>query len=619
MSLTRRDFIKSSALASLATMAACSKEGTPKKASTEELRADPEISWEKTPCRFCGTGCGVMLGAKDNQIVAMKGDENCQSNKGLNCIKGYFLSKILYGEGRLTKPLIRKNGELVESSWDEALDLIASKYKDILSTKGSNAVSMWGSGQWTIFEGYTALKFMKAGLGFISKDKMGSNNIDPNARLCMASAVGAFMRTFGSDEPMGTYEDLDQADVFVTWGANMAECHPVLYSRLTDTQVNKGSVHIDLSTAKTRTSEKANHYLEFKPQTDLAIANYFAHYILENNLQDDEFIEQNLVFKKGQTKIGYGLKDRDADIPKNAGKMYPFNLKEYKKSLKKYNVDYVSKLSGVDKDKLIEAAKIISDPKKKVASYWTMGVNQHTRGVWMNHLIYNYHLLQGKISKPGNGPFSLTGQPSACGTAREVGTFAHRLPADLVVKNKKHREIAAKIWDIPESMINPKVGKHTMEMFRAIDRKEINLLWVQVSNPIHSLPNVSRYREALKRDDCFVIVSEVYPTETTKVADVVLPAAFYAEKEGAYGNAERRTQHWNPSVKPMGDAMPEDWQMYQVAKRLGFADKIYPDFEKDGWYEKMWEEYRKFGLGIGKDLAPYSVLKERTWCYLALC
>jgi nitrate reductase NapA len=609
MNINRREFIKQSALASLATMAAasCSKKSAPKKATVKDLMKDESITWQKTPCRFCGTGCGVMLGAKNDRIVAMRGDENCFSNKGLNCIKGYFLTKIMYGEDRLTKPLIRKNGKLEEAEWEETLDLIASKYKKILAEKGSDAVAMWGSGQWTIFEGYTALKFMKGGLGKIAKNKMGSNHIDPNARLCMASAVGAFMRTFGSDEPMGSYEDLEHADVFVTWGANMAECHPVLYSRLIDTRLKKGAKHIDLSVAKTRTAEEADLFLEFKPQTDLAIANFFANYILQNNLQNDEFIEQNTVFKVGKTNIGYGLLDRDADIPKDKGKMSPYSFKKFKKFVSKYTASYVSKLSGVPEEKLIEAAKLIADPKKKVTSYWTMGVNQHTRGVWMNHLIYNYHLLQGKISEPGSGPFSLTGQPSACGTAREVGTFAHRLPADMVVMNPKHREIAAKKWGIDVSLINPKPGKHTMEMFRAIDRKEIDLLWVQVSNPMHTLPNVSRYREALKRDDCFVIVSDVYPTQTTAVADVVLPSAMYAEKEGAYGNAERRTQHWFASVPPLGDARPETWQMVEVAKRLGFGELL-GNHDDPNWHRDQWEEYRSFGLGIGKDIAPYDVV-----------
>jgi hypothetical protein len=524
MSLSRRLFLKSAA-ASIATASLVSscetKEGEPLQQAVGGDEGNLGITWDKGVCRFCGTGCGVLMGRKDGKIVASKGDPECWSNKGLNCIKGYFLAKILYGKDRLTTPLIRKNGKLVESTWDEALDLIASQYEKILKTDGNTAVSMWGSGQWTIFEGYTALKFMKAGLGYVSKDGMGSNNIDPNARMCMASAVAAFMRTFQSDEPMGSYEDIEHADTFFLWGANMAEQHPVLFSRIMDTKLKDPDrvKLVDLGTQFTRVSEEADLYLEFVPQTDLAIANYFANYIIQNNLYDEEFVASNVVFKKGETNIGYGLEDGGADIPKTAGKMTPITFEQYKEFVSTYTVGHTSQLSGVPKNSLEEAARLISDPSRKVCSYWTMGFNQHTRGTWVNQLVYNIHLLTGKISKPGSGPFSLTGQPSACGTAREVGTFVHRLPADMVVANEAHRKKTAEIWNIPVDKINPTPGKHTIEMFRAIDNGHIKLLWVQVANPFHSLPNAGRYRRAAQERDCFVIVSDVYPTLSTELAD----------------------------------------------------------------------------------------------------
>jgi len=627
--LNRRQFLKSTAgsIAAASLLASCGRQkDEPLKQALGGEKDPLGIVWDKSVCRFCGTGCGVLVGRKGDKVVATKGDPDCESNKGLNCIKGYFLAKILYGKDRLTTPLIRKNGKLSEATWEEALDLIASKYETILKKDGSDAVAMFGSGQWTIFEGYAASKFMKAGLGFISKDGVGSNHLEPNARMCMASAVAAFMRTFQSDEPMGSYQDIDHADTFFTWGANMAEMHPVLFSRIMDTKLkNPDRVKIvDLGTQFTRVSEEADLFLAFRPQTDLAIANYFANYIIRNKLYDKDFIEANVVFKKGETNIGYGLKDGGADIPKNAGKMYPISFGEYKKFVAKYTARYVSKLSGVPVAKLRQAARLISDPDRKVISFWTMGFNQHSRGTWVNHLVYNIHLLTGKISKPGMGPFSLTGQPSACGTAREVGTFAHRLPADLVVKNPAHRKIAADIWNIPVEKINPKPGLHTVELFRGIDNKRIKLLWVQVSNPFQSLSNLNRYRKAAKDRDVFIIVSDVYPTRSTELADVVLPSAMWTEKEGAYGNAERRTQHWNKIVDPPGEAKTEIWQMWQVAKRLKVdekrtvADIIY-NYDPDNYYQEMWEEYRSFSLGAGKDLAPYDVLREKhgvVWPYV---
>ncbi len=627
--VSRRDFIRSAAasVAMTSLLASCEKKQDESQVQQVGGAIDElGIKWDKSVCRFCGTGCGVLVGRKDGKVVATKGDPECWSNKGLNCIKGYFLSKIMYGKDRLTKPLIRKNGKLVPSEWEEALDLIASKYKEILKRDGSDAVAMFGSGQWTIFEGYAALKFMKAGIGFVSKDGVGSNHIDPNARMCMASAVAAFMRTFQSDEPMGSYEDIEHSDTIFTWGANMAEMHPVLFSRIMDTKLkNPQQVKlVDLGTQYTRTSEESDLYLEFKPQTDLAIANYFANYIIQNKLYDEDFVRDHLVFKKGETNIGYGLEDGGADIPKTAGKMTGIDFGEYKQFVSTYTASYTSRLSGVPVDKLEEAARLISDPDRKVCSYWTMGFNQHTRGTWINQLVYNIHLLTGKISKPGQGPFSLTGQPSACGTAREVGTFVHRLPADMVVANEEHRKVAAKIWNIPVERINAKVGLHTVEMFRAIDNGRIKLLWSQVTNPFHSMPNLNRFTTAAKERDVFIIVSDVYPTRSTEVADVVLPSAMWTEKEGAYGNAERRTQHWNKIAEAPGEARTEIWQMYEVAKRLEIdatrtmADVIY-DFNDSSFYEELWEEYRSFSLGLGKDLAPYEVLREKhgvCWPYV---
>ena len=224
MGLTRRDFIKASAAA-----AAFAAVGAPMLRPEGAEAAEAGITWGKAPCRYCGVGCSVLVGVKDGKIVTTKGDPAGPVNKGLNCIKGYFLSKALYGKDRLTKPLIRKGNKMVEATWDEALDLIASKYRQAVSQHGPDSVAMYGSGQWTVQEGYVASKLMKGGIG--------TNNLEPNARLCMASAVVGFMNTFGSDEPMGCYDDLDLGDTYILWGANMAEAHPVLFSRLIDNKL----------------------------------------------------------------------------------------------------------------------------------------------------------------------------------------------------------------------------------------------------------------------------------------------------------------------------------------------------------------------------------------------
>ncbi len=600
MQISRRSFVKAAAAA-----AALAAAGLPAMFPPAAL-ADDGLVWGKAPCRFCGTGCGVLVGVKNGKIMATKGDALAPVNKGLNCVKGYNLSKILYGEDRLTKPLLRQGDKFVPISWDRALDLVAQKIRETLETSGPDAVAMFGSGQWTVHEGYVATKFMKAGIG--------SNSIDPNARFCMASAVAAFMNTFGSDEPMGNYEDLDLGDTYFLWGANMSECHPILFSRMTANRLKNPKVQIiDLATRFTRTSQEADRYVEFKPQADLALANGIAHVIVREKLYDKAFLAENVTLKKGKTNIGYGVEDKFSFTDK--GEEISFH--EYSEFLKDYSPEKVEALSGVPAATVEELARLYADKNRKVCSYWTMGLNQHTRGTWVNNLVYNIHLLTGKIAKPGEGPFSLTGQPSACGTAREVGTFTHRLPADMVVTNPAHRQKAADIWKVPVEKIPAKPTYHATEMLRALDRGDIKFLWVQCSNPFQAAPNTGRFRAAALKEGRFVVVSDAYPTRSTEVADLILPSSMWVEKEGMFGNAERRTQHWFKQVEPPGEAKEDLWQLIEVAKRLGFGNLF--EYPGQDLHKALFEEYRLFGLGTGKDLAPYELYqKERgvIWPYV---
>ncbi|MDH5711438.1 MAG: nitrate reductase catalytic subunit NapA [Gammaproteobacteria bacterium] len=584
MKLTRRDFMKSNAIAATAAAAGITIPGVKEALA----KSKDSIRWDKAPCRFCGTGCSVLVGTKDGRIVATQGDPDAPVNRGLNCIKGYFLSKIMYGKDRLTQPLLRmtngkydKEGEFTPVSWDQAFDIMEEKFKaalkhDIEANKGKSpdeivsTVGMFGSGQWTVWEGYAASKLYKAGFR--------SNNIDPNARHCMASAVGAFIRGFGSDEPMGCYDDLEHADAFVLWGSNMAEMHPILWSRLTDTRLSKpgSEVHV-LSTFEHRCFDLGDNNMVFAPQTDLAILNYIANHIIKTKAYDKAFLDKHVNFKKTPTDIGYGLRPEHQleQKAKNAGKgaLSDISFDEYAKSLEPYTLEYTSKLSGVPKENLERLAKLYADPKKKVTSFWTMGFNQHTRGVWANGLIYNIHLLMGKISEPGNSPFSLTGQPSACGTAREVGTFAHRLPADYVVKNKDHRSLAEKIWKLPEGTLPGKVGYHAVLQNRMLKDGKLNAYWVQCNNNMQAAANMNEegfpgYRNPAN----FIVVSDPYPTVTAMAADLILPTAMWTEKEGAYGNAERRTQFWRQQVNAPGEAKSDMWQVIEFSKRFKTED-----------------------------------------------
>ena len=557
---------------------------------------DPRLTWSKAPCRFCGTGCGVMVGAKDGKVQAVAGDELNPVNRGLLCIKGYSLPAILYGEDRLLHPQIRTNGSLKHATWDEALDLIAARYKDTLAKYGPTAVAVYGSGQWTISDGYVASKWFRAG--------MGSNNVESNARLCMASAVTGFITSFGMDEPMGCYDDFEAGDVFVLWGNNMAEMHPVLFSRILESRRQRPGVKIiEMGTRRTPTTEFADRFVAFKPNGDLALANGIAHLILESGRIDGDFVRNHTIFRRGKEKIGYGLEDNFAfkDAPQ------PMTLEEYKAYLKDYAPEKAAEISGVPADTIKQLAEHYANPKTKIVSLWCMGMNQHVRGTWINNLVNNLHLLTGKIGKPGNNPFSLTGQPSACGTVREVGTLAHRLPADMLVANPEHRKIAAGIWDVPVAQIPPQPGYHTVEMFRALDRGDIRTMWIQVTNPMVTMPNLNRYRNAAEKEDRFIVVSDVYPTPTTEIADVVLPSAMWVERTGMFGNSERRTQQWFQAVEPPGEATSDVWQLMEVARRMGY-EKLF-DYSED--YEReIFEEYRRFTLGHGHDLAPYDAYVE---------
>jgi nitrate reductase NapA len=659
--LNRRDFIKANAAA-----AAISAAGLPAGTALAAPQADA-IRWDKAPCRFCGTGCSVLVGTQNGRVVATQGDPDAPVNRGLNCIKGYFLSKIMSGSDRLKTPMLRmsngkydKNGEFAPISWKQAFDIMEEKVKATIKAKGPNGLAMFGSGQWTVWEGYAAAKFMKAGLR--------TNNLDPNARHCMASAVAGFMRTFGIDEPMGCYDDIEHADAFVLWGSNMAEMHPILWTRITDRKLSNKHVKVAvLSTFEHRSYELADIPMIFTPQTDLAILNYIANYIIQTGKVNQAFVDRNVNFKKSATDIGYGLRpthalEKDATSngypgadgkPKgDTGKSEAITFDDFKKFVAEYTVEKVSKLSGVSQKDLKALAELYADPKIKVTSFWTMGFNQHTRGTWANNLIYNIHLLVGKISEPGNSPFSLTGQPSACGTAREVGTFSHRLPADMVVTNPEHRKVTEKLWGLPDGTIPDKIGLHAVAMQRALKDGKVNFYWQQCNNNMQAGPNINdEMFPGWRNPDNFIVVSDPYPTVSCMAADLILPTAMWVEKEGAYGNAERRTQFWRQQVKSPGESRSDVWQVMEFSKRFK-VEEVWPaellakapqlkgktlfdvlfangvvnkyklgelqaGFDNDeskhfGFYVQkgLFEEYAAFGRGHAHDLAPFETYHQ---------
>jgi nitrate reductase NapA len=610
--MDRRDFIKTTAMATAA--AAASQLAQHDRATAQPSQPSPQpdgVRWDKAPCRFCGTGCHVQVGVKNDRVVAIAGDLKADVNKGLLCVKGYHVGLALYGKDRLTRPLLRKGGKLVPISWDAALDVIADR---IAANPAGFAI--YGSGQWTIPEGYAAQKLIKAGLA--------TNQIDPNARLCMASAVTGFLSTYGVDEPAGCYDDLDRADVVVMWGNNPAEMHPVLFSRVIDRRLRGEKVTlIDLTTRRTRTSGFCDRTIMFKPQGDLAIANGIAHLLLEAGTWDKAFVDRYCSFRQR------------TEPPTLEGQR--LDLAGYRAALASYTPERVEQLSGVSTADLRYLAGLFGRRDLRITSLWCMGMNQHTRGTAINDLVHGLHLLSGHFGKPGDAPTSLTGQPSACGTVREVGTLAHALPGGLVVAKDEHRREAEAIWNLPPGRINATPGYHTVEMWRRFSTAkdqggDIDTIWVQVTNPARTLPNLNTlFEPSRKLPGKFLIVSDVYPTATVMAADLVLPSAMWVEKNGMVGNSERRTQQWFRMVPPPGEARDDCWQTIAVARRLhdrgvaGMKDKDgkflfaivdakggeVPVWNWERYYDvnvdqQLFDEYRRFSRFKHKDLAPYA-------------
>ncbi|MDD2777053.1 MAG: nitrate reductase catalytic subunit NapA [Gallionella sp.] len=633
MTSSRRDFLKQSAVVSTAAVVVGVSVNEDAEAITQKVEAG--WRWDRGVCRFCGVGCGIQIATKKGKIVATKADVDAPVNRGLNCIKGYFNGKIPYGQDRLTQPLLRmkngqfdKQGDFVAVSWERAFDEMEKQFKRHYQALGPTGVGFFASGQHTVQEGYAAVKLFKAGFR--------SNNLDPNARHCMASAVAGFMQTFGIDEPAGNYDDIEHTDTMVLWGANMAEMHPVLWTRITDRRMSQPNVKVvNLTTVSNMSSNIADMEIIFKPQTDLAIMNYLAREIVTRDAVNWDFVNKHCAFAAGVTDIGYGMRGSDkydgaAEKDTNAkelsmqlgsaeaiaqgkvagatvaqknrdsaGKHWLITFEDFKKGVAPYTLDFVAELAKGDADESLDAFKaklktladLYIEKSRKVVSFWTMGFNQHQRGTWVNEQAYMVHLLLGKQAMPGNGAFSLTGQPSACGTAREVGTFSHRLPADMVVDNADHRALAEKIWKLPANTLNPKVGSHFTKIMRDLEDGQVKWAWVQVCNPFQDTANANHWIKAARELDNFIIVSDVYPGISTKVADLILPSAIIFEKWGAYGNAERRTQLWREQVPPPGQARSDIWQIMEFSKRFKL---------KEVWGEQKIPNLKEAGYPDGK-------------------
>ena len=549
MSVSRRDFLKTAAAAS-----ALSALGVAAKARA----ADADTRWVKSVCRYCGTGCGLYVGVQGGKVVAVQGDKD-DHNAGFLCLKGFLLPQIMSAPDRHLHPLVRKGDGFQRASWDEAMGLVTSKFKEAMQKFGPDAVGFYGSGQGLTEESYVANKLFKAGLR--------TNNVDGNPRLCMASATAGYVSTYGKDEPMGCYEDIDHADVFLIVGSNTAEAHPILFRRIVRRKETGRNVKvIVLDPRRTPTSRIADLHLAFTPGTDLAIMNAMANVLFAEGLVDDAFLRDHVAFGEGQ----------EANKTRAA----------YETFLADYTPRKAAAIAGCHAEDIVTAARWFGEKGRAAMSMWTMGLNQRTKGVWANNLVHNLHLVTGKIGLPGSTPLSLTGQPNACGGVRDGGALSHLLPYGRLVANDKHRGEMEKLWDVPPGTLSPKPGLATIDLFRALEEGKLKCMFVMCTNPGQSLPNVDRYRKALRREGAFVVVSEAFhPTRTSELADVVLPAALWAEKEGVYGCTERRYQLLDRAVSPQGEARPDFDILCDLARRLGHEKLVPFKTPEDAWSE----------------------------------
>ncbi len=490
----------------------------------------------RTICPYCGVGCGLEV-VETPKGFKVRGDRDHPSSLGRVCVKGATVIESIQKD-RLLHPLWRESldAEFEQVSWDFALDLIAAKIRETIDTRGVDSVCIYGSGQLVTEDYYTAQKLLKGCLR--------TNNFDANSRLCMSSAVSAYVQSFGTDGPPCCYDDLEQTDCGFFIGTNTAECHPIVFNRFLEHKKRNPNVKlIVVDPRETLTAKSADLHLAINPGTDIDLLNGIAYLLLQNKALDREFIEQHT---------------RD--------------FAAYELIIKHYPPELVARRCGIAIEDLKLAATYWAE-SSNVLSLWSMGINQSQEGTAKARTLINLHLMTGQISRAGAGPFSLTGQPNAMG-GREAGGLAHLLPGYRSVKNAEHRAEVERLWQLPAGQISPQPGLNAWEMIEALEQDAVGVFWIAATNPVVSLPDLNRAKAALRRSP-FTVYQEAYnPTETTAFAHLLLPAMQWSEKLGTMTNSERVVTLSQGFQLPLGEAKEDWWIFAQVGQRLGFADQF---------------------------------------------
>jgi anaerobic selenocysteine-containing dehydrogenase len=507
--------------------------------------------WVRTTCGYCSVGCGMYIGVRDGEAVAVRGDDLHPVNLGKLCPKGLSEHHVLRTPNRAKYPLMKRDGRFSRVTWDAAIDAMVGNFHKTQAKHGPQALGVLSTGQLLTEEFYALGKLVQ--LGF------RTTNYDGNTTLCMASAVSGYKRSFGSDGPPGAYDDLAESDAVFLFGANIADNHPILCHRL-EANSNRTLVVIDPRVSKT--AMLADVYLPIHPRTDIALINGMLHVLIAEGLIDRAYIE-----------------------------VHTTGFDELRTSIAAWTPARASEVTGLTPEQIRDAALLFGRARAPLLA-WTMGVNHSTQGAETVNALCNLALVTGNVGRVGASPFSITGQCNAMGT-REAG-FASGLPGYRRFESSEDRRELAALWGIDESEIPRARGYAYPDIIEAVLRREIRALWIIATNPLVSFPNYRLLADALSRLDFLVVQDGFHPTPTTELADLVLPAAIWGEKEGTYTNSERRVSKANRAVDAPGEALPDFDIFLRLGRALGMTQRLFP-----GWTgpKDAFEEWRRVSKG----------------------
>jgi ferredoxin-nitrate reductase len=520
-------------------------------------------------CPYCGVGCRLQVEGLAGRPVRVRGVETAAANRGGICAKGALLAETVHTPDRLTQPQIRPTRQdmLRPTDWKTALRYIREVLLYVRNSFGPDAIAFYGSGQLDTETAYLAAKLFKGTLG--------TNNTDSNSRLCMAAAVAGYRSSLGSDGPPTCYDDIDEADVLFVIGSNMAEAHPVTFDRIRERRNLRRDVKLIVADPRrTATAREADVHLPVAPGGDIALLNALGRLLLEQGFLDAAFVADHTT-----------------------------GLDAYREFLMAEDMEELCGLAGIAQPMLEQVANTIGRARGFL-SFYCMGLNQSTVGMWKNNSLINLHLLTGQIGKPGAGPFSLTGQPNAMG-GREAGLLSHQLPGYRFVDNEDHRGEVAEFWGRPPQTLSPTPGLTAVEMFRALEKGTLKAIWIAGTNPMVSLPDLHQVRRALEKAQLVVVQDVCHPTETTSLAHVLLPAAQWGEKEWTSTNSERMVSRSPKLYDPPGNALP-DWEILaRFGQTLGASGF---DFTSGA---EVWDEFRQLTVGRPCDMSGMTSARLR--------